>query len=230
MSAASAGPRGVFLTLEGGEGAGKSTLAETLVTRAREAGCEVVACREPGGTALGERLRGALLGATAGDAEAAPPAPEAELLVFAAARAQLVAEVLRPALGRGALVVCDRFSDSTTAYQRYGRGLDAALVEAVNGSATGGLSPDLTLLLDLPPAEGLARASAGEGRGGDYVEREQLAFHERVRAGYAALAAAEPARWLVLDARASPETLADQAWARLAPLLPVSAPGAARPI
>lgn len=230
MSTASAVPRGLLLTLEGGEGAGKSTLAETLTARAREAGCEVVACREPGGTALGERLRDALLGATANDPSGASPAPEAELLVFAAARSQLVAEVLRPALGRGALVVCDRFADSTTAYQRYGRGLDAALVAAVNEAATGGLAPDLTLLLDLPPAEGLARANAGEGMGGDYVEREQLTFHERVRAGYAALAAAEPGRWLVLDARASPEALADQAWARLAPLLPVSAPGAAGPI
>jgi dTMP kinase len=218
VSAASARPSGVLVTLEGGEGAGKSTLAVTLGARARAAGREVVACREPGGTALGERLRTALLGATAGEAEAPAPVPAAELLVFAAARAQLVAEVLRPALARGALVVCDRYADSTTAYQSYGRGLDAALVAAVNEAATGGLAPELTLLLDLPPAEGLAR----RGARGDYVERERLAFHERVRAGYRALAAAEPDRWLVLDARQAPEVLAERAWGRLAPLLTAS--------
>ncbi len=228
MSASTSGrPGGLLLTLEGGEGAGKSTLAAALAARAREAGCEVVACREPGGTALGERLRTALLGEATGE-EAAPPAPEAELLVFAAARAQLVAEVLRPALARGALVVCDRFADSTTAYQRYGRGLDAALVARVNEAATSGLSPALTLLLDLPPAEGLARANPGDGAGGDYLEREQLAFHERVRDGYRALAAAEPDRWLVLAAREPAEALAERAWSRLAPLLPARAPGAAR--
>ncbi len=208
--------RGLFVTLEGGEGAGKSTLAAMLVERARTAGHEVVACREPGGTALGERLRAALLGDADLDGDSAPPAPEAELLTFAAARAQLVTELLRPALVRAAVVVCDRFADSTTAYQHHGRGLDAALVAAVNAAATGGLTPDLTLLLDLPPSEGLRRA----GGAGDYVEREQLAFHERVRAGYRALAEAEPGRWLVLDAREPAQGLAEEAWARLAPLLP----------
>ena len=210
------GRRGLLVTVEGGEGAGKSTLAAALHDRAREAGLEVEACREPGGTALGERLRQALLGTGPG---APPPVPEAELLLFAAARAQLVVEVLRPALERGALVICDRYQDSTIAYQHGGRGLDRALVEGVNRAATGGLSPDLTLLLDIAPEEGLARG----GEAGDYLEGEALAFHERVRACYRALAEEDPARWLVLDAREAPSSLADRAWERL------GAPGAATP-
>jgi len=194
---------GCFVTIEGGEGAGKSTLLDALAERARTAGFEVVTCREPGGTALGERLREALLGSGG-------PAPDAraELLVFAAARAQLVAEVIRPALERGALVLCDRFADSTTAYQHHGRRLPRDTVDAVNAAATDGLTPDLTLLLDLPPAAGLRRA----GRAGDYMEREDLAFHERVRAGYLDLAASEPDRWRVLDASRVAAELADDAW------------------
>ena len=197
---------GCFVTIEGGEGVGKTTLLAALADRAREAGLDVVVCREPGGTALGERLRDALLRA-GGDA----PDAHAELLVFAAARAQLVAEVIRPALGRDALVLCDRYADSTTAYQHFGRRLPRATVDAVNAAATGGLTPDLTLLLDLPPAEGLRRA----GRAGDYMEREDLAFHERVRAGFAALAQAEPARWRVLDASRGAAEVAAGAWAEV---------------
>ena len=194
---------GCFVTIEGGEGVGKTTLLAALADRAREAGLDVVVCREPGGTALGERLRDALLRA-GGDA----PDAHAELLVFAAARAQLVAEVIRPALERSALVVCDRYADSTTAYQHFGRGLPRKTVDAVNAAATGGLTPDLTLLLDLPPAEGLRRA----GRAGDYMEREDLAFHERVRAGFSALAQAEPDRWRVLDASRGADEVAAGAW------------------
>ncbi len=194
---------GCFVTIEGGEGAGKSTLLDALAERARTEGFEVVTCREPGGTALGERLRAALLGSDG-------PAPDAraELLVFAAARAQLVAEVIRPALKRGALVLCDRYADSTLAYQHHGRELPRDTVDAVNAAATGGLTPDLTLLLDLPPAEGLRRT----GRAGDYMEREELAFHERVRAGYEVLARTEPERWRVLDASRAAAALADEAW------------------
>ena len=194
---------GCFVTIEGGEGAGKSTLLAALAERARAAGLDVVTCREPGGTALGERLRDALLGSGG-------PAPDAvaELLVFAAARAQLVAEVIRPTLEAGSLVLCDRYADSTVAYQHHGRGLPRDTVDAVNAAATGGLTPDLTLLLDLPPAEGLHRA----GRAGDYMEREDLAFHERVRAGFQTLAVAEPERWRVLDASRAAAGLADEAW------------------
>lgn len=194
---------GCFVTIEGGEGTGKTTLLAALAERARAAGLDVVTCREPGGTALGERLRSALLGA-----DGAAPDPRAELLVFAAARAQLVAEVIRPALERGALVLCDRYADSTTAYQHHGRGLPLETVDAVNAAATGGLTPDLTLLLDLPADEGLRRA----GRAGDYMEREALAFHERVRTGYAELAGAEPERWRLLDASRDAEVVAGEAW------------------
>ena len=194
---------GSFVTIEGGDGAGKSTLLAALAERARAAGLEVVTCREPGGTTLGERLRDALLG-SGGHA----PDAVAELLVFAAARAQLVAEVIRPAIEAGLLVFCDRYADSTVAYQHHGRRLPRDTVDAVNAAATGGLTPDLTLLLDLPPAEGLRRA----GRAGDYMEREDLAFHERVRAGFQALAGTEPGRWRVLDASRAAEDVADEAW------------------
>jgi len=201
--------RGLFITFEGGEGSGKSTQLQALAARVRGYGIEPVVCREPGGTAFGERLRPALL-----DSES-PVSPYAELLVFAAARAQLVGEVIRPALEMGALVLCDRFADSTVAYQRYGRGLDAGLVASINAAATQGLAPDLTILLDIPPIEGLARAGAEH----DYIEREALEFHERVRAGYRALAAADPARWLVLDATRPEAELTDLAWGRIAALL-----------
>ena len=194
---------GCFVTIEGGEGAGKSSLLAALAERARTEGFDVVTCREPGGTALGERLRDALLGS-----DGPTPDARAELLVFAAARAQLVAEVIRPAIEAGSLVLCDRYADSTVAYQHHGRGLPRDTVDAVNAAATGGLTPDLTLLLDLLPAEGLRRA----GRAGDYMEREDLAFHERVRSGFASLARAEPGRWRVLDASRAPAELADEAW------------------
>ena len=216
--------QGCFVTFEGGEGAGKSTLLATLAERAREGGGgsaggsplisvltararaaddQVVTCREPGGTWLGERLREALLGAPSTD----PPDARAELLVFAAARAQIVAEVIRPALDRGALVLCDRYADSTVAYQHYGRGSEREAVDAANAVATGGLMPDLTVLLDLPPFEGLRRV----GLVTDYLEREPLDFHRRVRAGYLAEAEAG-GRWLVLDATQPPDTLAEAAW------------------
>lgn len=202
--------RGWLVTLEGGEGAGKSTQIERLAERARAAGVEVLTCREPGGTPLGERLREALFGLT----EA--PSALAELLTFSAARAELVASVIRPARERGALVLCDRFIDSTLAYQGYGRGLDLGTVEAVNAAATGGLTPDLTLLLDLAPDAGRARGAEG---GTDYLEREALAFHERVRAGFHALAAREPERWRVIDAAQPIDAVTDAAWAAVETLL-----------
>ena len=203
---AGASSRGLFVTLEGGEGAGKSTQLEALAERGRALGIEVVTTREPGGTALGERLREALLSSEDGEIDEL-----AELLVFNAARAQLVAELVRPALERGALVICDRFADSTVAYQQYGRGLDAKLVASAIGLATGGLMPDLTILLDLEPGVGHARTEGAE----DYLERADAGFHERVRAGFTALAAAEPGRWLVLDAGLPAAEVTELAWARL---------------
>lgn len=202
--------RGHFVTLEGGEGAGKSTLVAALAERARGRGIDVILCREPGGTPLGERLREALFGL-----ETAPSAL-GELLTFSAARAELVATVIRPGLDAGALVICDRFTDSTLAYQGYGRGLDIETIRAVNAAATGGLVPELTLLLDLEPAVGRARGQAG---GSDYLEREAIAFHEQVRAGFLALAAAEPTRWVVLDASQPADAVREAAWARVESLI-----------
>jgi dTMP kinase len=174
-----------------------------LAQRARGRGLAVLTCREPGGTPLGERLREALFGL-----DAAPTAL-AELLTFSAARAELVTTMIRPALERGELVLCDRFTDSTLAYQGYGRGLDLATIEAVSAAATGGLVPDLTLLLDLDPDAGRARGAEG---GTDYLEREHLAFHERVCAGFHALAAREPVRWRVIDASMDVDAVTAAAW------------------
>ncbi len=201
-------PRGLFVTFEGGEHSGKSTQLAAVAERASAQGIDVVTCREPGGTPLGERLRDARFAL-----EDAPP-PTAELLTFAAARAELVHAVIGPALERGALVLCDRFADSTVAYQGYGRGIELATITAVNAAATGGLVPDLTVLLDLPVAD--ARARANEG---DYLEREDLAFHERVREGFLALAASDPARFLVLEGTREREDLTNVVWDRLASLL-----------
>lgn len=217
MSAGPAGPadrggpagEGRFVTLEGGEGSGKSTLMIALAARAREAGRTVVTTREPGGTPLGERLREALLGSQQA------PSPQAELLVFAAARAELVARVIRPALEQGALVLSDRYADSTVAYQQYGRGLAPELVSAAIESATGGLTPVLTLLLDIAPELGIARSGAA----GDYLERDGLEFHARVRDGYRALAERDPGRWATLDATLPPDALAALAWERLSAVL-----------
>ncbi len=201
-----AAPRGLFVTLEGGEGAGKSTQLEALAERARKLGVETVTTREPGGTALGERLRAALLSSEDGEID-----ERVELLVFNAARAQLVAEVVRPALERGALIICDRFADSTVAYQQYGRGLASDVVASAIELATGGLAPDLTILLDLEPGVGHARTAGAD----DYLERADARFHERVRDGFRALAAAVPEQWLVLDATLPPAEVTELAWARL---------------
>ncbi|MBI4571463.1 MAG: dTMP kinase [Chloroflexi bacterium] len=187
--------RGLFITLEGGEGAGKSVQSQALARRLEERGLTVVRTREPGGTALGERLRAIAL-----DLSGASVAldPLAETLLFIAARAQLVTEVIAPALERGDTVVCDRFADSTLAYQGYGRGVALETIEQLNTVATRGLRPDLTVLLDLPVETGLARTGA-QGTA-DRFGREERAFHELVRAGYRELAAREPARWLAVDA------------------------------
>jgi dTMP kinase len=184
---------GAFVVLEGGEGAGKSTQIQALARVLEREGYEVVTCREPGGTPVGERLRAALF-ATSDDE--APPTPETELLIFNAARAQLVRQVIRPALARGAVVLCDRFTGSTVAYQHFGRGVPREVVDAANAVATGGLAPDLVVLLQLDPTEGFRRT----GKGRDYLERAGLEFHRDVARGFLEQAAADPDRWLVLDA------------------------------
>ncbi|WP_102125194.1 dTMP kinase [Deinococcus planocerae] len=195
----------LFLTFEGPEGAGKSTQVQRLTSRLAALGRPHLVTREPGGTGLGARVRGVLLD-PALDIDPLP-----EFLLYSASRAQLVREVIRPALGRGEVVVCDRYADSSRAYQGAGRGLDASFLEAVTREATGGLAPDLTVLLDLDPAAGLARA-ASRGQP-DRLERADLAFHARVRKGFLALAAREPGRFLVLDATRDPGALEETVWA-----------------
>lgn len=206
----------LLVTFEGPEGAGKSTQLGRLALRLAGAGVPHLVTREPGGTGLGTRVREVLLDPALA-IEALP-----EFLLYSASRAQLVREVIRPALGRGEVVVCDRYADSSRAYQGAGRGLDAALLEAVTREATGGVTPDLTVLLDLDPAVGLARA-ASRGRP-DRLEQADLAFHTRVREGFLALAAREPGRFLTLDGVRDPDALEHDIWAAVGERLALGAP------
>ncbi len=192
---------GVLITFEGIEGCGKTTQARLLVDALRKAGRDVLAVREPGGSAIAESIRAMLL-----DPANTAMSPLAELLLYEAARAQLIAEVIRPALDRGAIVVCDRFYDSTTAYQGAGRGLRNVDFTTLNRLATGGLTPDLTLFIDIPVEIGLARAK--NGAEGDRIEREPAEFHNRVRQGFQAIAAAESNRVRRLDGERSVEDIA----------------------
>jgi len=186
---------GRFITLEGPEGAGKTLMAERLAGALRARGLEVRLTREPGGTRLGEQVRSIVL-ARAQDGDEAIDA-RADALLFNAARAQLVAEVIRPALAAGEVVVCARFADSTLAYQGYGAGLPIAELRSVAGVATGGLSPDLTILLDVAPEIGLAR-KADDARN-RFESGFDVEFHRRVRSGFLDLAREEPRRWRVID-------------------------------
>ena len=196
----------MFVTVEGVEGAGKSTLMGMLAFELEKRKLPFVRTREPGGCGLGAKIRPLLLDVSS------RVDSRAELFLFLADRAQHVAEVIRPALERGEWVLCDRYADSTIAYQGYGRGMDVERLQALNDDATGGLWPDRTLLLDLPVETGLARALARNGREGlslseGRFEAEALAFHERIREGFLARAARWPERFRVLDAGLSPEEL-----------------------
>lgn len=205
---------GTFITFEGGDGVGKSTHIRLLADRLAERGYEVVRVREPGGTAIGEALRAIVL-----DPANAAMTPEAELLVYEAARAQIVAEAIEPALARGAVVLCDRFFDSTVAYQVFARGLDREFVDDANRFATGGLVPDRTLLLVCAGAEeGLERAH--DQAEPDRLEQEGVAFHRKVAAGFAALAAEDPARVRTVDSRGDVEATARAVAAELVDLFP----------
>lgn len=184
----------MFITFEGPEGSGKSTQIRFLADSLQQAGLVVVTTREPGGTVIGDQIRAVLH-----DIANTAMAPTAELLLYSASRAQLVEESIRPALTNGSVVLCDRYADSSMAYQGYGRGLDREMLRALTAIATGGLAPDLTLLLDLDVARGLDRRRH-EGEEMNRLDLEAIAFHERVREGYHALAAAEPSRWVVIDA------------------------------
>ena len=203
MTAGLANNRGLFIVLEGGEGSGKSRLQQSLAERLTADGLRVVTTREPGGTPIGERIRDLLL------ADISVDDPLAELLLFQAARAHLVQEVIRPSLEAGALVLCDRFAASSIAYQSAGRGLPRDVVERANEIATGGLAPDLTLLLDLPVEQGLARRSAGGGE--NAFDREDIAFHERVHTAYLDLARTSPDTWRIIDACQPFEAVLDAA-------------------
>jgi dTMP kinase len=229
--------RGLFVTLEGGEGAGKSTQAVRLRAQLEGLGRRVVQVREPGGTKFGEELRELLLSST-------KIATRTEMLLFMAARSEVVDKVIKPSLTKGFDVICDRFIDSTMAYQGYGRGVSRSLIKTVNDAVIQGCTPDLTILLDIDPARGLSRAS--EGTGGDAIEGHwqtslglgegaqqqgtrvggrDLAFHVKVREGYLALAKAEPERWLVLDGLQPPDVLAASIWQRVRELLSARGPG-----
>lgn len=203
---------GVFVSFEGTEGCGKSTQIGMLGQAIAARGREVVRVREPGGTPLGEEVRKLLKHSPAGEGMCA----EAELLLFAASRAQLARALIRPALARGAFVLADRFLDSTTVYQGMARGLPADAVATINTLAIGGQLPHLTILLDIDVAGSRARTAA-RGESSDRFEREDDDFFERVRAGYLALAAASPDRFVVLDATASPDHIHQAILTRLRP-------------
>jgi dTMP kinase len=205
--------RGLFVTFEGGEGSGKSTQLARLAARLGEGGLDPLVTREPGGTPVAEGIRALLLD------PALEPGAVAEALLMEAARAELVATVIRPALAAGRLVLCDRYADSTLAYQGAGRGLDLGVLAEWNRIATGGLAPDLTLLFDLDPAVGLSRREVAAGIP-NRLDRESLGFHTRVRAQYLALARAEPGRFVVVAAAQAPQAIEAQAWAALAGRLP----------
>ena len=206
-------PTDRFISLEGIEGAGKSTLARALEGALRERGHSVLVTREPGGSPLAERLRALLLGR--GEERITP---DAETLLMFAARSIHIENRIRPALDQGTWVICDRFTDATRAYQGAGRGVDAALIERLALSVHAGFWPRRTLVLDLPVAQGLVRARARRG-GGDRFEDEERGFFERVRQRYLTLAADEPQRVRVIDARAEPPQVLAAALAAMADLL-----------
>lgn len=195
----------MLITLEGGEGVGKSTQERLLSEYLTACGLDVVRTREPGGTAVAEEIRQVLL--TPRDAGLNA---RAEALLFAAARAEHVARVIRPALDRGAVVVCDRFLDSSVAYQGFGRELGPEFIRDLSLWATEGLAPDLVIVLDLDPEVGLGRLSSA-----DRLEREPLAYHQRVRAGFLAIASGDPHRHAIVDASAPAETVAEGVRARV---------------
>ncbi len=202
---------GPFITIEGGEGCGKSTQSRLLLKKLEQQNIPAILTHEPGGTALGDEIRKALK-----RKRDSFISPQAELFLLAASRVQLLAEIIRPALEEDKVVVCDRFTHSTLVYQGYGRGLDLTIVETVNNIATQDLKPDLTILLDISPEQGLARKRSLKDR----FELEDLSFHRRVREGYLKIAAAEPDRWLVIDASLPKRKIADIIRDRVSKLLP----------
>ncbi len=213
---------GKFVTLEGPEGSGKTYQMAALAAFLRQAGYSVLTTREPGGTPIGDQIRAVL-----SDLKNTEMRPRTEILLFQASRAQLVEQVIRPHLGSGGLVLCDRYADSTLAYQGYGHGVDLDVLRTLIEFATGGLQPDLTLLLDLDVEAGLKRKT----RGGEWnrLDAYALDFHRRVRAGYLEMSQREPQRWAIVDASLPPEqvqtAIQKVIQARLPSLEPSAAPG-----
>lgn len=192
----------MFITLEGPDGSGKTTQIRLLYDVLVAAGYDVLLTREPGGTDIGDQIRAVLHDVTNMELVAT-----AEILLYSASRAQLVAQVIRPALAAGRVVLCDRYADSTMAYQGYGRGLDLGALRVITAFATGGLKPNLTVLLDLEPEVGLGRRQLGGGEW-NRMDQQELDFYQRTRLGYMALAAEEPERWIRIDAGGSIDEVA----------------------
>ncbi|MFC1928973.1 dTMP kinase [Chloroflexota bacterium] len=201
----------LFITFEGGEGSGKTFQAGALFKKLSRLAIPAILIREPGSTSLGKKLARWLKWS-----QDTGMSPLAELLLFNASRAQLMAEVIQPNLKSGKVIICDRYADSTTAYQGYGRRLDLDMVKAINNAATQGLKPTLTILLDISVEEGNVRKGSKRR---DRFEQEDIAFHQRVRGGYLELAASEPERWLVIDASQSKATVGQIIWQRVRQLL-----------
>ena len=195
---------GLFITFEGPDGSGKSTQIKKLAEHLTRLGQSVFITREPGGTEIGEQIRALLH-----DLRNHAMQPRAEILLYSAARAQLVGQEILPRLAAGGVVLCDRYADSTLAYQGYGHGLDLDTLRLITGFATHGLQPDLTLFFDIDPAEGLRRRQDG-GEEWNRLDDYDLAFHQRVHQGYLALAAQEPRRWVMLDGRLEREALQER--------------------
>jgi dTMP kinase len=208
----------LFITFEGPEGSGKTTQMELLSGYFEEKGYSVLATREPGGTSIGDQVRAILL-----DPRNTEMLPASEALLFSAARAQIVNQVIRPHLAQGDIVLCDRYADSTLAYQGYGHGLDLEMLHTITALATGGLKPDLTVYLDIDVEEGLRRKltayEAGQAEW-NRLDQQEAAFHRRVREGYLKMATREPDRWLVVDATQSLEAIQTLIRARVEAKLP----------
>ncbi len=200
-----------FITFEGGEGSGKSSHARKLHRKLTELSISTILIREPGGTFLGDRIRHLLK-----KSREISISPLAELMLFNASRSQLVKDIILPGLKQGKIVICDRYSDSTIAYQSYGRGLDIAAVKSINQLASQGLTPNLTFLLDVPPEIGLSRKRASAS---DRFETEDLIFHRKVRQGFLKLASEEPLRWFVIDSTLPLYEVSRRIWEKVTQLL-----------